>query len=372
MSSAVKKFLAMAFLGLTALMIEQATWTNFMFDAVSAASAPPDSGPVSTPSVVVATSSPTISNNIQQMGPSGGLSSIKLTLKDPIAQGYPNSLKLGVLQNSQCVYGGAGLPAGATLSTQVISDTQVDGLFTWDVPGASPSTKIEFCGVNIGWDKRATRQVTIMATGLVKTVKLGSATYNAKKRVLQVKGSATPNLAKTSLKGSTVTIEDADSGASIEATVLKSNAFVLNIKNATPVSKVLALVEGVRSSPMSVKGGDVNNEVVSINDGPKSQTANPGKEYQFQFSATNSKNQPVTFTLDANVPNGMTISPDGLLKWTPTDKNSGLECFYSYTVSATSSTGAVAKKSLGVGVCNEGAGWMSGMPGACTTAGHCM
>ena len=370
MSCGIKKLLAIAFLGLTVLLVEQASWTSFVFDAVSAATSPP--GPGSTPSVVVSSSNPTINNNIQQMGPSGGLSTIRLTLKDPIAQGYPNSLKLGVVESGRCVYSGGGLPAGATFSSQIISDTQVDGVFTWNVPEGSPATTVNFCGVNTGWDTQATRQVTIMATGLVKTINLKSASYNAKKRVLQIKGSAVPNLARTSLKGSTLTIENADSGASIEATVLKGNAFVLSIKNAAPVSKVLALVAGVRSSPVTVKGGEVTNEVVSINDAPKLLTANPGKEYQFQFSATDSKSQPLTFTLDSNVPNGMTISPDGLLKWTPTDKNSGLECFYSYTVSATSSTGAVAKKTLGVGVCNEGTGWMSGMAGSCTNAGHCM
>ena len=342
------------------------------YDAMSAAT-----GPTPPPPTLKVSGSPVVVNNAQYVS-GGGLSTINLELFDAAAKGYPGSLILGVLSNGICASSGPGLPQGAKLTVQTVSDTQLTGVFTWQVPAGTSPTSVTFCGLNSFWEEQVTRSITITSDSLVKTVVVTSAIFNGKTRKMTVKGNAVPQARSVKLKGSSLIIANALNGVAIESGVLKGNAFIMTFANSSsqpPATDIYAEIGGTQSTPFKVKLVNAAPGPTPVPSGDTISFKTPvdgengaimGQPYTYQVQATDSLGYALTYSLVPGTgPSGLAVSPTGLVTWTPTPQNSSVDSHYTYTVKAVSTSGQSATQLMGVGVCPPGTAWMDGMGGMC-------
>ena len=368
-SLSFKRLITSVLLGLVTVSAQLPASAAVHPDAVAGATA------TTVPSrpLLTVTGSPGITDNIINLGSNGGSVSIAFTATDLSASSYPGSLQIGTLSNGSCVTDSSGLPAGAQLvlnnNPAVSPPTQATGSINWNIASGTPSTTIYLCAYNNFWvavNGMTIRGITINTGSPVASVRISSAIYTAKTRTFTVKGNVTPVAKKPSLNGTPVAIEDSDSGENVLTGVIRSNAFSLSMKTidtAPPAFNVTAMVANTLSSntPVRVVGNITESVTIKF---PDFDGAIQGSPYLYQLQASDTLNNPVTYTLNRG-PAGLTLTPGGLVSWTPTASNSALGQVANYTVTAISTTGVSKTLTFGIGVCATGTNWMDGMGGMC-------
>jgi hypothetical protein len=355
--------LALIFLSTTSIQSIKAA--GLEYDAVAGSTALTNVPPP--PSLSITSSSPAISNNMAQLDQSGGLFTINYSATDPVA--ILNSLEIGALTPAGvCDPSGSGLPAGATFQSTSISQTQSTASITWNVPAGTQATTITPCAFNSYWVQGngvTKRAVSVMAGVPVKKINITAASYTAKSRTLMVKGVATKASSRVNLSGTVATVDDAISGNTLAAGIINpSGSFSISLVTPglyLPANSVVVTISGLSSSAKKLSligklpsGSASGSETITF--GALSNTlASVGSLYTYQISAQDSLGNPLSFTLISGPP-GMTVTPSGLLTWTP--QGGDLNTSPSYTIQATSSTGVSSSHTQSVAVCPTGQMWM--------------
>ena len=112
---------------------------------------------------------------------------------------------------------------------------------------------------------------------------------------------------------------------------------------------------------VNVKGRPVCvSECVRITSKPPSLGTNLNQVWTYQVLATDSKGQPLTYSLSGQ-PSGASIdSTTGLIKF-----SSSTSAAFDFAVNATSNTGVMDTQQIHLTVCPAGQQWMDGMGGMC-------
>jgi hypothetical protein len=338
------------------------------YDAVTSATHPGNGIP-SPPIISGIVGHPSIVQNSTLLY-GGGLFTMTFVANDATASKFPGSLFIGTFDGSKCNTDGSNLPTGASLTTTTNSSTKVTGVIKWNVPKGFPATKIVPCAYNAFWVKNngyATKYIEVSTQTPVKSVALSTLTYTKKTQILTIGGTVTPK-PKTTVSGLPYIIMNSDTGETVATGLVNKQSISLKTKiSSVPGSKLSVLVGEVLSTAKCLKiDGKCQSNVETISvTSPSTDSATMGITTSFQILAVDSLGKKLSFSL-STAPNGMTITSDGILAWTPSnDISPGRE--YSYTVVIDSGTFSISK-TYSMGVCTQGEEWMymgGGLPGHC-------